>query len=55
MVEILSAILTGLFTGLGVGIANYVNETRTRKLLEHIDNRFKTADLRIKKAVDELR
>ena len=38
--EVINAILTGLFTGLGVGFANWIHENKISKLLNKINNKI---------------
>ena len=49
MVEIVQAILTGLFTGIGVSIANFINEKHMRERLDKINDYLqKTKDFVMK-------
>jgi len=41
MVEMIQAILTGLFTGIGVGLANYVHEKHIKDRLDKITETLK--------------
>ena len=38
MTDILGCVLTGLFTGLGVYLANYLGENHLKEKLKHLDH-----------------
>lgn len=46
MIDIFQAILTGLFTGLGVGIANYITEREIKKRLDFIYSKIAKVEVK---------
>ena len=54
MVDFWSAVLSGLFTGLGVGFAQYIHENKIKKILDKVDSTLKNIKPNIEKIDNKL-